>query len=483
MAEDKQQGGINIESITIVNQYGDVVDLALVSPNVRLYESIYNKFVTGEIAVVDGLNILKNFRFTGQESIRISFSQQEGLGEKATTADSIDKTFRVYSVTDLQRIKSSTQTYIIKICDPRMFRARRHRISQTLRGSYTNMLVGIVTDEKHGLNVPKSDIDLWEETTPDKIQFIAPNWTIAKIIDHFTSQASIGKDTHTKNGMFFYQTLNGGFRFASIDTMSTQEFPLEFSYLPRSADSQTDVNLNAPQGQNTQIIQYSKPQLFDTLRGTVGGAYASSLKSYDPLRKLEGDIIFDLEESHAKGEHVSGHPMVMTGENEITFRANTMTDPNESPSFDEVDIDLPINEAYESVVLYTNTPNHDFDNSDSVGADDTFIGDVFKDNASLERRALMENLQQHRILVTIPVRTDLSVGTIIKLGLPQPESQHDNSDTSDILNDDRYLIVEHCVDINPLTKRGVSTIECVKQSYTKKVRDHRPASLDQGTTT
>jgi hypothetical protein len=59
MAEDKQQGGINIESITIVNQYGDVVDLALVSPNVRLYESIYNKFVTGEIAVVDGLNILK----------------------------------------------------------------------------------------------------------------------------------------------------------------------------------------------------------------------------------------------------------------------------------------------------------------------------------------------------------------------------------------------------------------------------------------
>jgi hypothetical protein len=96
---------------------------------------------------------------------------------------------------------------------------------------------------------------------------------------------------------------------------------------------------------------------------------------------------------------------------------------------------------------------------------------------------LMENLQQHRIVVTIPVRTDLSVGTIIKLGLPQPESQHDNSDTSDILNDDRYLIVEHCVDVNPLTKRGVSTIECVKQSYTKKVRDHKPASLDQGTTT
>jgi len=265
--------------------------------------------------------------------------------------------------------------------------------------------------------------------------------------------------------------------------MATQEFPLVFSYIPRSADSQDGVDLNAPQGQNTQILQYSKPQMFDTLRGTVGGAYASLMKSYDPLRKLEGDIIFDLEESHAKGDHVSGHPMVMTGENEVTYRANTITDPNESPSYDEIDIDLPINEAYESVVLYTNTPNHDFDNSDSVGAEDTFVGDVFKDNASLERRALMENLQQHRIMVTIPVRTDLSVGTVVKLGLPSAESQHDGASTKDVLNDDRYLIIEHCVDFNPLTKKGVSTIECVKQSYTKKVKDHKPSGLDQGTTT
>jgi len=478
MAEkDQQQGGVHIEAITIVNQYGEALDISMLSIGVRLYESIYSKFVTGDIAVMDGLNVLKNFRFTGQETVRISFKQQEGSGQSASAKNAIDKVFRVYKVSNLERIKDSTQSYLIKMCDPRMFRARRQRLSQTLRGSYTDMLVGLFTDAIFGLNIPKQDIDLWEQTVPDNNQFISPNWTIARLADHFVSKASMGEATHTKNGMFLYQTLNGGFRFASIDTLSQQEFPLEFSYKPRS-DSNTDKkDLNAPDGANTQIIAYSKPQLFDTLQGTVGGAYASSMKAYDPLRKIEQDIIFDLEESYTKGNHVSGHPLVMTGEMEVTSKAGILTDPNDSPTIDNIDADLPINESFESVVLYTNNANHDFGDGVDITGDESFLGYNNKDNAELERRALMENLQQHRILITIPARTDLSVGTVIVLNLPSPESQHDNSDTSDQLNDDRYLVIDQCIDINPLTKRGVSHLECVKESYAKKVSEYKPASM------
>ena len=42
----------------------------------KLYESIFNKFVTGEVSVADGLNLPKNFRLTGQEYIRISIKQK-----------------------------------------------------------------------------------------------------------------------------------------------------------------------------------------------------------------------------------------------------------------------------------------------------------------------------------------------------------------------------------------------------------------------
>ena len=98
MAEkDQQQGGVHIEAITIVNQYGEALDISMLSIGVRLYESIYSKFVTGDIAVMDGLNVLKNFRFTGQETVRISFKQQEGSGQSASAKNAIDKVFRVYN--------------------------------------------------------------------------------------------------------------------------------------------------------------------------------------------------------------------------------------------------------------------------------------------------------------------------------------------------------------------------------------------------
>jgi len=143
---DQQQGGIHVIALSIVNQYGESLEIPRSAMEVSLFESIYSKFVTGEIAIDDGLNLTKNFRFTGQENVRIIFRQQEGNGQSCAPEDSIDKVFRVYKVSNEERVKDSKKTYIIKICDPRMFRARRQRISQTLRGSYTDMLVGLFTD-------------------------------------------------------------------------------------------------------------------------------------------------------------------------------------------------------------------------------------------------------------------------------------------------------------------------------------------------
>jgi len=128
-------------------------------------------------------------------------------------------------------------------------------------------------------------------------------------------------------------------------------------------------------------------------------------------------------------------------------------------------------------VLYTNNANHDFSNDPSVTGTETFLGHSNKDNAELERRAMMENLQQHRIQVTIPARTDLSVGTVIVLNIPSPESQANNDDTSDQINDDRYLIIDLCLEVNPIQQRGVLKLECVKESYAKRVADSTPASM------
>ena len=62
------------------------------------------------------------------------------------TKFSIDKTFRIYKLDNINRLDELTQTYVFRICDPRMFYARRKRISQTLRGRYDQILQNALVD-------------------------------------------------------------------------------------------------------------------------------------------------------------------------------------------------------------------------------------------------------------------------------------------------------------------------------------------------
>ena len=250
-----------------------------------------------------------------------------------------------------------------------------------------------------------------------------------------------------------------------------REFPIEFTFKPTQSNLETDqTDLNAPGGLNSVILNYYKPQEFDTLAGLIGGAYGSSMKIYDPVRKLEEDIIYDYQESMSKGQkHVSGFPLIITDDEEVMLSANNQMDEREAPSIIELDVDLAMNKAFETKVEYGYTSNHSFDNADDISTDEIFSGSKNKDNARLERSALLEILEQHKIIVTIPLRTDISVGTVIKLNIPNAETIDGN--VSDTLNDDRYLITDLSCNIDIGTATGVMHLECAKESYTMKVVD------------
>ena len=81
--------------------------------------------------------------------------------------------------------------------------------------------------------------------------------------------------------MFFYQTINGEFRFDSFQSMTAREFPIGFDCYPRNSHAHSErESLNAEfTGLNTQILGYDVPQRFNTLKGVTSGAYASTLKT------------------------------------------------------------------------------------------------------------------------------------------------------------------------------------------------------------
>jgi hypothetical protein len=171
----------------------------------------------------------------------------------------------------------------------------------------------------------------------------------------------------------------------------------------------------------------------------------------------------------ARGTHLSGFPLIVTDEDEVMLSAENQIDERESPNSIEVDVDLAMNKEFKTLVDYTYTSNHTFDNSESIAEDEVFQGTKHKDNGRLERRALLEILEQHKMIVTIPLRTDISAGTVIQLAIPGAETLDGN--VSNNLNDDRYLITDLSVNFEPASASGIMHLECVKESYTMNVMD------------
>ena len=470
MSQNYAVGEFVVEAFTLINQYNESLEITNMVMGFKLYESIFNKFVTGEVSIADGLNLPKNFRLTGQEYIRISIKQKEGNDEEAEEAFSIDKTFRIYKLDNIIRVDEITQSYVLRICDPRMFYARKKKISQTLRGRYDQILQNALIDVG---KFKVEEFDAWEQTKPDNKQLICPNWSVAQLTDYIVNNSQVGESHAFKNDMFFYQTLNGGFRFQSFDSMCTQEFPIPFSNIPRNTSQTEDENLNAPLGLNSAILVYKKPQMFDTLQGTVGGAYASTLKVYDPIRKLEEENIYDLESSMKKGNHVSGHPMLYVDDLERVLTAGEVTEMTTSPEVSETDVDIQPTQEFGGVIINDYHNQHSFDNATSLSDPEVFESRKLNDSGVLERRALLDILQQHRIQVTIPLRTDLSVGMIIKFVMTTPETMGEG-DKADKVNDDRYLITDLAVEGDTVSKTGTCFLECVKESYAQKIETAKP---------
>jgi hypothetical protein len=165
--------------------------------------------------------------------------------------------------------------------------------------------------------------------------------------------------------------------------------------------------------------------------------------------------------------------MIHNGEYEYTFTVENAVGEGEPPSYSEVDVDLPPNQHFNAFFIEASDMRHSYDDNEDLTAQELFRGKENRDNATLERNALLEILNQHRIVVTVPLRTDMNVGQIVQISLPAAEPTSEQ-DTSDKLNDDRYLITDLKITGDPQQLTGTMTMECVKESYMQKVETATP---------
>ena len=394
------------------------------------------------------------------------------------------------------RHNDNLQYYRLDFVDPTLFIANTERFSKVLRGRFTDLLFKFL---RFSLGVPLDKIGHWEMTESENNQVICPNWKGTKVIDYLVNNADMGTNSSWRNGLFFYQTMIRGkqsqqFNFKSIDSMCSGEESNVNDKIGTTINKVHKFHLKPSSSagdtmNREQIIRFRRPQVFDTLVGTVKGAYASHSKTYDSVRKIEKETIYDIEETMDRGSfHVSQYPLIRT-ENVLENgyeKAFTTGNPiaEEFPPVKDLphQFQMPPNKQKNNMVVYDFDSNHDFDNSSDLSSDEAFVGHKVKDNSVLERQALKEILNQYRVEIIIPIRTDISVGTIIELVIPEAEVQDDTSSTKDKINDNRYLVADMSLSANIQAGEGILTLECLKESYAQKIeRDLLNQMIDTST--
>lgn len=467
-------GEFKINSFTLINQFGEAVDLSKIAVDFKLHESIFEHFCSGEVIINDGINVLKNYRLTGQESIRISLSQLDNEGAPVRDSYSIDKVFRVYKISDITRNPKNLieQNYRIHFCEPRVFYTKSTRMSQVFRGTWSNILQkGLIDNGPFKVD----EFDHWEPTQSDRNQYICPNASLETFIKHCVNNADLEVEPgNFSRSMFFYQVLNGGFRFKSFYRMTQDQFPVDFSYRPIEYNDNTLIGANAKGGVNSVIREFTRPQQFNTLSGLQAGTYASNIQVYDPLLKNTYVNVYDMSDVYKQNEgHVSGYPLIHLDDPESILTVEDTTENMRSPTVrPALDQDLALNKSFYATTLRGFNANHIFDNT-GIGEQPNFTGIDANNTAMLERISLMGILRQHVTKVKIPLRTDLSVGSIVQLRLPVPELQKEKIIVDEV-NDDRYLITSLNVMGSTQTRSGEIHFECVKESYAKRIADARP---------
>ena len=444
--QTSEVGKVNLQEVTI--QYGSdessKIDIISLVDRISIYESIFSKHTTGNVVVVDARNLINNLLLTGQENITITCEMEEP--DNRSIERKIERTFRLYKISNLIREGDLVQIYTMHFCDPLMYRSKEERISQALRGSHKDMIENLFEELSGDPNFVPLFTE-FEETQGDNHQFVVPNWSVNKTLDWLVNNSNRINEESYKNSMFLYQNIFGQYKFKSMDRML---YDTEKDGLTHLGRGQLDPKSPEYERRNV-ILSSNKPQEFDTLRGLSTGAYASLLKIYDPIRKIESVKEYDIEDTIQRRQDIRDSNSILAKENPLTpliTKEGTFPKPHK--------LEQP------TTILHEYTTTHMFDNKDNIDDEEVFMGVKHTDNSKLERHALIEILNQNRIEVVIPFTTEVSAGNSISLDLPLGEVSIGLEERDK--QDNRYLITGVSVHIDNITHIGTTNLECSKES-------------------
>lgn len=433
-------GEVNIEKIEIETITGELLNIIDITNEFNIYEDIFNNGVTGNVVLVDSVNVFNMGPIIGQETLRIKFKTP------VVDPDPIKEyTFQIYKISKRELKNDRTQVYVLHFASIATIKNSLMKISKSFQGQISNM-VNEIAFESEFLDSTVNTV----LATRGSHKYVIPYWSPFKTINWLARRA-ITQESEDTN-FVFYETLattgnavNGTeFNFVPLGHLYQKppkdEFKYHFNPINRTqretGKEQLYPDVNAAY---YTINEYEILPSMDTLQAIRDGMWASRLISYDITTKKINLTSFNYLEHFRDSQ-----------------TRNLLDDSRQ-------DNPLIPDKANPAGFQYTDFPDSHIRRYDvQTQHQQNILNNQKPEEWLLQRQSTLKQLKMHRLRCVVPGNSLLRVGERMNLFLPSPGQDAESGD-EDFLVSGNYLItsLRHIVKKN----KYFSVMELAKTSF------------------
>jgi hypothetical protein len=405
------------------------------------YEDIFKGVTSGSILLNDSISLIDRLGMTGFDYLKLKFKKTTRASKQSTT----EKYFRIYRVSERILNNNASETYTLHFCSEELLLSEQTKISKSYSGKkISEMIYDILSDklkiDKKYIRIQETD-GLYDFVIPYKKPFEAINW--------LTNYATpVGKD----GADFLFYENSEGFNLYSLQNLFSQNVYITYAYIPRSVGSLQFTSKEL--GRNlVGIKSYVFLDTFDTLYGTVTGAFANRLISIDPLTRTFRNTTFDYSTYFKKSKNLNNYSLIPEIKNRLGKKA--------SENYDAV-LKVSVSNANQKKAIGISEEPWNVAN------------DVRVENYIPNRTAQLSLSHYSRIKLAVSGDPNLTVGMLLEIFLPSSRSQDGSgldSGKKDPFHSGIYMItaVRHIIDF---AGKYETILEVVKDSYSASVNNY-----------
>lgn len=417
-------GDVQTAQLEIVGKNARI-DVRHLMVNLTIFEDLFSPFITGNIVLNESLDLINKLPLIGEEYLEMHVFTPgfEGLPNKEFKGR-----FYIYKMGERTNTAERAVAYTLHFVSTEAIKDVNKKLYSAQAGYCHDIVRRILVEDQMGLTTIKTANI---EETVNGIKFVANNWSPLACIQYATAHSLNRRNI----GSFLFYENREGFNFISLSSLYSQESMQSFinDNYRRDIDSQGQATRNI-QEDFKRVTEMVMPDGFDFVERIKSGMYKSNLTSYDFVTKRFKTFTYDGYNNFAVYPHLNNFPLTS---------GNALATPE--------------------AAHYNNFTHYGLHNG---------YGDTSSTPFFLQRKGMIAMAEAFKLEITVPGRTDYTVGKVVDLTAYRNEpidNRPGDSDDKDPTLTGKYMVSTVTHRIN--NREHTCLMQLIKDSYVTDVEN------------